>query len=79
MWEKTCQTDVVNFFKFLFLEKSKTLIAIFEQSGISGPGKCKIWNLGIKISKISKFELIEMKGFKVLIFPMLTSKCIETY
>ena len=31
--EKTCQTDVVNFFKFLFLEKSKTLIAIFEQSG----------------------------------------------
>ena len=46
---------------------------------ISGPGKCKIWNLGIKISKITKFELIEMKGFEVSIFPMLTSKYIETH
>ena len=33
LWEKTCQIDVVNFFKFLCLEKFKTLMAIFEQSG----------------------------------------------
>ena len=46
---------------------------------ISGPGKCKIWNLDIKISKITKFELIEMKGFEDSIFPMLTSKYIETH
>ena len=31
--KKTCQNDVVKFFKFQFLEKSKTLDAFLEQSG----------------------------------------------
>ena len=76
--KKLVKLMLSNFSNFNCWKNPKFYLHFLHNLAISGPGKCKIWNLGIKISKIIKFELIEMKGFKVLIFPILTSKCIET-
>ena len=76
--KKLVKLMLSNFSNFNCWKNPKFYLHFLHNLAISGPGKCKIWNLGIKISKIAKFEPIEMKGFEVSIFPLLTSKCIET-
>ena len=49
----------------IILKKSNIHWQFLSNLAISGPGKCKIWNLGIKISKLTKFELWEMMRSKV--------------
>ena len=51
--EKTCQIDVVNFFKSLCLKKFKTLIAIFEQSGY-------FWTWKMEYLKFMKTYLVKL-------------------
>ena len=38
---------------------------LLRNLAISGPGNCKIWNLGIKIGNTTKFELWEVMGLRV--------------
>ena len=79
-WKKKLVKLILsNFSNFNCWKNPKFYLHFLHNLAISGPGKCKIWNLDIKISKITKFEHIEMKGFEVSIFPMLTSKYIETH
>ena len=77
--KKLVKLMLSNFSNFNFWKNTKLYLPFLNNLVISGPGKCKIWNLGIKISKFTKFELWEMMRLKVWIFPMLTLKFIETY
>ena len=77
--KKLVKLMVSNFSNFNFWKNPKLYLLFLHNLVISGPGKCKIWNLGIKISKLTKFELWEMMRSKVLFFPMLKLELIETY
>ena len=80
IWKKKLvKLMLSNFSNFNCWKNPKFYLHFLHNLAISGPGKCKIWNLGIKISKITKFELWEMMRSKVLFFPMLNLELIETY
>ena len=49
-------------FKF-FLENPNFEFRFLDNLAVSGPEKCKIWNLGIKMSKTPKYGLWKMIGF----------------
>ena len=53
------------FSNFCFWKNPKLWFQFLSNTAISGPWKCKIWNLGIKISKLTKFEHWEMMRSKV--------------
>ena len=56
---------LLNFSNFNFWKNPKLYLHFLHNLVIFGPGKCKIWNLGIKISKLTKFKLWEMMRSKV--------------
>ena len=60
-------------FRF-FLENLNFEISFLDNLAISGPGKCEIWNLGIKINKTAKYSLWEMMGSWVL--TVLTDRAV---
>ena len=70
--KKLVKMMLSNFSNFNFWKNPKLYLLFLHNLVISGPGKCKIWNLGIKISKLTKFELWEMIG-------KIAWKFIETY
>ena len=53
---------------FFVLKNSNFEFSFLDNLAISGPGKCKIWNLCIKMSKIPKYRLWEMMGSFYLCF-----------
>ena len=55
-WEND---EISNFF---VLKNSNFEFSFLDNLAISGPGKCKIWNLCIKMSKTPKYRLWEMMG-----------------
>ena len=77
--KKLVKLMLSNFSNFNCWKNPKFYLHFLQNLAISGPCKCKIWNLGIKINKLTKFELWEMMRSKVLFFPMLKLELIETY
>ena len=75
--KKLVKMMLSNFSNFNFLKNPNSYLHFLQNLVISGPGKCKIWNLGIKISKLTKFELWEMMRSKVWFFPMLTLNSLK--
>ena len=75
-----CQTDVVKFFKFYFLNNTKTLLAFFAQSGHFWTWKMQ--NLKSRYQN-SNFQVSNSKKWndeiKSLILPTLLLEFVETY
>ena len=64
-----------------FFEKIKSdfKFSFLDNPDISGPGKCKIWNLCIKMSKTPKYGLWEMMGSFYLCFQDISMKLTLSY
>ena len=77
--KKLVKMMLSNFSNFNCWKNPKFYLHFLHNLAISGPEECKIWNLGLKINKLAKFELWEMMRSKVLFFPMLKLELIETY
>ena len=75
--KKLVKLMLSNFSNFNFWKNTKLYLPFLNNLVISGPGKCKIWNLGINIIKLTKFELWEMMRSKVWFFPMLTLNSLK--
>ena len=61
------------------LENSTFEISFLDNQAISGPGKCKIRNLYIKMSKTPKYGLWEMMGSFYLCFQDISMKLTWSY
>ena len=61
-WKKTCQMSEWWNLNFFVLKNSNFKFSFLDNPAISGPGKCKIRNLCIKMSKTPKYGLWEMMG-----------------
>ena len=63
----------------IFLKNPNFEFSFLDNPAISGPGKCKIWNLGIKMSKTPKYCLWETIGTFYLCFQEISMKHTRSY
>ena len=78
-WKKTCQMREWWNFNFFVLKNSNFEFSFLDNPAISGPGKCKIRNLYIKMSKTPKYGLWEMMGSFYLCFQDISMKLTWSY
>ena len=63
----------------IFLKNPNFEFSFLDNPAISGPGKCKIWNLCFKMSKTPKYCLWEMIGTFYLCFQEISMKHTRSY